>query len=126
MNITTKIYSKLHGKWKYAINDLSGKLGLNKQLFQEARGARIIIYHGVCRSDHTRFNSIFLTLKTFEKHLQFYKKYFHIVSLNDYYNQRFGDERFNICITFDDGFANNYKYVLPLMDKYQVPVTFFI
>jgi peptidoglycan/xylan/chitin deacetylase (PgdA/CDA1 family) len=126
MNMATKIHLKLRRKWKYAINDLRGLVGLNRQLFQNAQGARIIIYHGICRANYTRFNSIFLTLKTFEKHLQFYKKYFHIVSLNDYYDRRFSDERFNICITFDDGFANNYKYVLPLMNKYQVPVAFFI
>jgi len=95
-------------------------------MFQYAQGARIIIYHGICKTNHTRFNSIFLALKTFEAHLQFYKKYFHIISLDDYYAQRFSKERFNICITFDDGFANNYKYVLPLMNKYQAPVTFFI
>ena len=126
MTIATKIRSKLHRKWKYASNDLRGMFGLNKQMFHHAQGARIIIYHGICRNDHTRFNSIFLTLKTFEAHLQFYKKYFHIISLDDYYQQRFSKERFNICITFDDGFANNYKYVLPLMNKYQVPLTFFI
>src|SRR6476620_5309135 len=126
MTIATKIRSKLHRKWKYAWNDLRGMFGLNKQMFHHAQGARIIIYHGICKNDHTRFNSIFLTLKTFEAHLQFYKKYFHIISLDDYYQQRFSKERFNICITFDDGFANNFKYVLPLMNKYDVPVTFFI
>ena len=126
MNIAKKIYSKLRRKEKYALNDLRSMLGLNNHLFQHARGARIMIYHGICQADHTRFNSIFLTLKTFEAHLQFYKKYFHIISMDDYYEQRFSKECFNICITFDDGFANNYKYVLPLMNKYQVPVTFFI
>jgi peptidoglycan/xylan/chitin deacetylase (PgdA/CDA1 family) len=108
------------------LNDLHGVFGLNKQMFHDAQGARIIIYHGICKTDHTRFNSIFLALKTFEAHLQFYKKYFHLISLDDYYQQRFSKERFNICITFDDGFANNFKYVLPLMNKYKAPVTFFI
>jgi peptidoglycan/xylan/chitin deacetylase (PgdA/CDA1 family) len=31
-----------------------------------------------------------------------------------------------VCITFDDGYYNNIKYVLPLMEQYKVPVTFFI
>ncbi len=126
MNISRKIESKIRGKVKYALNDLCGIFGLNRQFFRYAQGARIIIYHGICQADHTRFNSIFLTLKTFEAHLQFYKKHFHLISLTDYYEQHFSKDRFNVCITFDDGFANNYKYVLPLMNKYQVPVTFFI
>jgi peptidoglycan/xylan/chitin deacetylase (PgdA/CDA1 family) len=49
-----------------------------------------------------------------------------VISLDDYYNQRFSKDYFNVCLTFDDGFANNYKYVFPLMNKYKVPVTFFI
>ena len=59
-------------------------------------------------------------------HLKFYKRHFNIISLDEYYNQDFSRDKFNICITFDDGFANNYKYVLPLLRKYQVPATFFV
>lgn len=126
MNTLKKINSILLRKWHYSWNDLSSLAGLNQQRFQKAKGARIAVYHGICQADHTRFNSIFLQLKTFEAHLQFYKKYFHVISLDDYYNQRFSKERFNVCISFDDGFANNYKYVLPLLKKYQVPAVFFI
>src|SRR5882672_1193036 len=126
MNTLKKISSIFLRKWNYSWNDLSSLAGLNQQRFQKAMGARIAVYHGICQTDHTRFNSIFLQLKTFEAHLQFYKKYFHVISLDDYYNQRFSKERFNICISFDDGFANNYKYVLPLLNKYQIPAVFFI
>src|SRR5436305_7864390 len=103
MDAVTKIHSKVLRKWNYVLNDLSNAFGMNEQLFKCSRGARIVIYHGICRNDHTRFNSIFLTQKTFEAHLQFYKKNFHVISLNDYYNQQFDNQRFNICITFDDG-----------------------
>jgi peptidoglycan/xylan/chitin deacetylase (PgdA/CDA1 family) len=126
MDLVTRIQTKLRVKSQFAGNDLRGMLGLNEPLFRRARGSRILVYHGICQKDHTRFNSIFITQKTFEKHLQFYKEYFQIVSLEDYYNGRFNSARFNICLTFDDGFANNYKYVLPLLEKYQVPATFFI
>ena len=49
-----------------------------------------------------------------------------MISLEDYYNQKFSDDKFNISLTFDDGFANNHKYVLPLLQQYQVPATFFV
>lgn len=113
-------------KINYAIKDTGAVLGMNRAFFRQARGARILGYHGICRKDHTRFNNIFLRLDTFEAHLRFYKKYFNVISLEDYYAQRFSKDRFNICISFDDGYENNYKYVLPLLDQYKVPATFFI
>ena len=101
-------------------------LGMYERLYKSARGSRIIIYHGVCKKNSTRFNTLFVTKKTFEAHLLFYKKYFHIISLADFYNGNFNNDRFNICLSFDDGFANNYKYVLPLLEKHKIPATFFV
>jgi peptidoglycan/xylan/chitin deacetylase (PgdA/CDA1 family) len=120
------IQSRLKRKWTYTIRDTKAIVGLNERTFQKARGARIVVYHGICRSNPTQFNSLFLTQRTFEEHLRFYKKHFQVVSLQDYYLQRFSDDRFNICLTFDDGFANNHKYVLPLIEAYNVPATFFV
>jgi peptidoglycan/xylan/chitin deacetylase (PgdA/CDA1 family) len=120
------LHKKIQQKRNQALNDLRTALGINEPFFKQARGARMLIYHGICRTDPTRFNSIFLRLKTFETHLRFYAKYFHLVSMDDYFHQRFHKDRFNICISFDDGFANNYKYVLPLLNTYKIPASFFV
>jgi peptidoglycan/xylan/chitin deacetylase (PgdA/CDA1 family) len=126
MSLPKKVLSKLYRETKYLGRDIRHLLGFDENFYREARGSRIMIYHGLCQEDHTRFNPIFLKLKTFEQHLQFYKEYFNIVSLDDLYRGNLSGNKFNICITFDDGYANNYNYVLPLLRKYQLPATFFI
>jgi peptidoglycan/xylan/chitin deacetylase (PgdA/CDA1 family) len=118
--------SRFYRRVKYSLRDVAWWADLNRSFFSKARGTRILVYHGICRHDHLRFNTLFLTRETFESQLKFFKKYFNIISLDDYYQGKFDNQRFNVCLSFDDGFANNYKYVLPLLEQYQVPATFFI
>ncbi|HTD39565.1 MAG TPA: polysaccharide deacetylase family protein [Mucilaginibacter sp.] len=126
MTLTQRIGTKLYKETKQIGRDIGHVLGFDESFYRDARGSRIVIYHGVCQRDHTRFNPIFIKLKTLEKHFQFYKKYFNVVSIDDFYEQKFSRDKFNVCITFDDGYANNHKYVLYLLAKYQLPATFFV
>ena len=119
-------YNKIRRFVKQVGRDMGWTMGLGKKRFQASCGSRILVYHGICKTDPFQFNTLFISLKTFEKQLQFYKKNFHIISLDDFFAQKWSKDKFSICLTFDDGFANNYKYVLPLLEEYQVPASFFV
>jgi hypothetical protein len=117
MNILQKIKQHTLRKTRYLWGDIQHLTGANKIFYHKARGSRIIVYHGVCNDDPLKFNTLFLTQKRFEAHLKFYREYFNPISLDDHYAGYFSTEKFNICLTFDDGFANNHHYVLPLLEQ---------
>lgn len=87
--------------------------------------ARILTYHSVADAPA----KLSITPETFEKHMNILKAEFSVISLEDLvhriYNQSFLGE-YEIIITFDDGYKDNYINALPILRKYNLPATFFI
>jgi peptidoglycan/xylan/chitin deacetylase (PgdA/CDA1 family) len=113
-------------KLKLIYHTLLFKIGLGKHLLKNRYGERILLFHGVDLIGETKYNSRFVSKSYFEAFIKYITTNFNVMSLDDYYNKKFKADTLNIAITFDDGYANNYNYALPILKKYNAPATFFI
>lgn len=82
----------------------------------------VLMYHRI--SDEYDKENKFLTvsLSDFEEQLQYFKKHFEILRLN----QNWNNKKPAVILTFDDGYADNLYNALPLLEKYNIPATIFV
>lgn len=121
-----RIISKLSTKGKEAFRELLYSTGLKKHRIPPNK-KMILCYHGIDLTGNTKLNSKFISRSYFEQQLIYFKKHFQLVSLEDFFKLKDQEtELFTIAITFDDGYKNNFRYVLPLIEKHQIPAAFFI
>ncbi len=94
--------------------------------FFKSTSPTILCYHGIDLTSDKKLNYRHTSITDFEFQLRFFKKNFNVVSIEDLFNGNFSNDRKTIAITFDDGYLNNYKYAVPLLTKYELPVSFYI
>jgi peptidoglycan/xylan/chitin deacetylase (PgdA/CDA1 family) len=89
--------------------------------------AGILMYHRVINTDRDLWG-LCVSPDNFAAHLEYLKTHFHPLTLQDfvkYYHQGKIPDR-AVVITFDDGYADNFLYAKPLLEKYEIPATFFL
>lgn len=89
----------------------------------------ILVYHGVVEKPMHHVSVGPVDVAQFEKHLQYFKKHFDVVSQDeifDMYRRGINPTKKTIAITFDDGYENNYTRAYPLLKKYNFPATMYI
>ena len=112
-------------KLKWVGNDLPYSCGL-KSLPNQTHGKRILVYHGVTENALTDINARFISTQRFEQEISYFKKHFNVVSLKEYIEGAEHPNKLTVAITFDDGYLNNLTEALPILEKHQLPATFFI
>ena len=89
--------------------------------------AIILMYHRICDLEIDPWG-LSVNSDNFEQQLLVLKRKFNVISLPDLVvrlNQKKSLKNC-VCITFDDGYLDNYLYAKPLLEKYNCPATFFI
>jgi len=96
-----------------------------KNIFK--RQVIILMYHRIA-SPSTDPWELAVSTQNFEEHLQILKKNYKVEPLSKIVEQlnKKNIKRNCIAITFDDGYADNYFTAKPLLEKYNLPATFFI
>jgi peptidoglycan/xylan/chitin deacetylase (PgdA/CDA1 family) len=89
-------------------------------------GRRILVYHGIDTQGLKTLNGRFVAAAELDAQVGFLTKNAQIVSLEDYFDKKYDASRFTVALTFDDGYRNNLRYALPVLERYAAPATFFL
>jgi peptidoglycan/xylan/chitin deacetylase (PgdA/CDA1 family) len=85
----------------------------------------ILFYH---RVDDEHQNQWTICHRDFERHINWLQKNFDLISLEELQRRMRNRDssRPAISITFDDGYADNCAYALPMLIERKIPVTYFV
>lgn len=92
--------------------------------------AVVLMYHSVVEEPEQTANTIRISQSraSFESQMSALSRRFNPVSIEQV--MEFADGRrlppWSVAVTFDDGFADNYDVVLPILSRYGIPATFYI
>ena len=106
---------------------------LVKNIFMKFRNKfTILYYHGVAEDSYIKKLSgpnkhLFVPKSYFIEQMSFLKKNdIDVISIDDLYKSNFKPNKFSVILSFDDGYKDNLSYALPILEKFQIPVTIYI
>ena len=74
----------------------------------------VITYHYVRKIKKSKYSNLKgLEFSLFKKQINFFKKNFEIISMEQFLNEDYNKKKKNILLTFDDGLNDHYKFVFP-------------
>ena len=85
----------------------------------------ILLYHRVADLDSDPW-SLCTTPAHFSEHLEVLRKCVPISLRQVSLSGRYGAKRPRVAVTFDDGYADNLYTARPLLERYDIPATFFV
>lgn len=121
------------------LRDVARKLSYQSgalSLYHKVRNRQVLtvaMFHRVLKRDDPRWETALyswtLPDDVFDECLTFFRRHYALVKLDDVKASLEGTRPLpprSLLITFDDGYADNSEYALPLLRKHRVPATVFI
>jgi peptidoglycan/xylan/chitin deacetylase (PgdA/CDA1 family) len=90
------------------------------------QGKTVLIYHGIDIHDNRQFNTKFISKNRLFNQLSWLKKHTEIVTFDHLLKKTIPAQKHQVCLTFDDGFENNYSLLFPILKQLNIPATIFI
>ncbi|HEY0430730.1 MAG TPA: polysaccharide deacetylase family protein [Pyrinomonadaceae bacterium] len=84
----------------------------------------ILVYHTISAPAEPMLADADISPARFERQLQWLARWRHVVSLDETISS--SPRRRLVALTFDDGFQDNLTVALPLLEKFQLPMTLFV
>ncbi len=81
-----------------------------------------LLYHRVNELERD-INLLAVSADNFYEHMRWLKENYQIVRFEEDWNQLDGEA---VCITFDDGYADNFTKALPILKELKIPATVFM
>lgn len=114
-----------------SVNSLVFKtLGLTKTLLTRASSKHrlsILIYHRVLDKPDD-FHTDIPGIDMFSWQMELLHRYYNVIPLSQAIEQLKTNQLHpeTACVTFDDGYADNYLNALPILQQWNIPATFFV
>src|SRR5690606_21772921 len=85
----------------------------------------VLFYHRVADDRASPWTH---SVKLFQRQIRWLQKHCELISLEEAQLRirRGRNDRLAVCITFDDGYAENCDHALPLLIKEKIPCTYFV
>ncbi len=89
--------------------------------------AVVLMYHRIAEPDTDPWQ-LSVSPARFEEHLKVLRDGYRVVPVADLAGQLAKGKvnKKSVCITFDDGYTDNFLYAKPLLEKYRSPASFFL
>lgn len=110
------------------ITKIASFIGIDAVIRVLNRTPRVLFWHGVDHKADPKVELEICDVSVFEKQIDYLSKHFEIISIEEF-ERRYDTNSFTnreIVLTFDDGYANNFTVVEPILSGLGLPFTIFV